>query len=94
LIELSKRSFTLNNESPNKGSLREAFFFNQLSTTEKINYSSKGDFLVNDNLTFEVGGSGKDYSQNSTIENSFLALDNIQIGVRNKIPLWMFGFLY
>jgi uncharacterized protein len=86
--------YTLNNESPNKGSLREAFFFNQLSTTEKINYSSNGDFLVNDNLTFEVGGSGKDYSQNSTIENSFLALDNIQIGVRNKIPLWMFGFLY
>jgi hypothetical protein len=30
----------------------------------------------------------------ANITNSFLALDNIEIGNRNEIPLWLIGFLY
>jgi hypothetical protein len=28
------------------------------------------------------------------ILNSFVAADDIEIGFGNKIPLWLFGFLY
>jgi hypothetical protein len=28
------------------------------------------------------------------IENSFIAVDGIEYPMGNKIPLWLFGFLY
>ena len=28
------------------------------------------------------------------IPNSYLALDDIESGFKNEIPLWLFGFLY
>jgi len=54
---------------------------------------ARGDFLVND-VTFEVGGKNKGRSQISKVENAWLALDNIEIGHGNRMPLWLFGFLY
>ncbi len=54
----------------------------------------KGDFLVDDKYIFEVGGKNKDFSQIKDVDNSFLAIDDIEIGYKAKIPLWMFGFLY
>jgi hypothetical protein len=50
--------------------------------------------LAGDEYTFEVGGKGKSFTQIRDMENSFLALDEIEIGIGNKIPLWLFGFLY
>jgi hypothetical protein len=49
---------------------------------------------VNGKYTFEIGGKNKDFTQIKDLKNSFLAVDNIEIGVGNKIPLWLFGFLY
>ena len=54
----------------------------------------KGDFTVNGKYIFEVGGSNKDFSQIAGVPNSYLAVDDTEIGFGNKIPLWMFGFLY
>jgi len=45
-------------------------------------------------MTFEVGGKNKDTGQISGIEQAWLALDSIEIGSGNRIPLWLFGFLY
>ena len=28
------------------------------------------------------------------LENSYLAIDDVEVGVGNKIPLWIFGFLH
>jgi hypothetical protein len=28
------------------------------------------------------------------IPDSFLAVDDTEVGVRSRIPLWLFGFLY
>jgi len=80
-------------ESPNIGSLRESFFINQLSKTGTVNYTEKGDFLFDHKYTFEVGGTSKNYQQISDIENAYLAIDNIETGFAQKIPLWLFGFL-
>lgn len=75
------------------GSIRESFFINQVSSSFKITYSQKGDFKVG-NHTFEIGGSNKSQKQIQGVDSAFIAMDNIEIGYKNKIPLWLFGFLY
>lgn len=79
---------------PKIGSVRESFFVNQLSATHKIKASKLGDFVVDDKFIFEVGGANKGFLQIKDIENSFIAADGIKVGSGNKIPLWLFGFLY
>lgn len=76
------------------GTVRETFFINQLSAMTTVNYPRKGDFLVNRKHLFEVGGKGKKFDQIKDIPDSYLAVDDTEIGHGNRIPLWMFGLLY
>lgn len=76
------------------GTVRETFFINSLSAVSDVTYPKKGDFLVDGRYLFEVGGKNKGFSQIKDIENSFVAYDDVEIGFGNKIPLWIFGFLY
>jgi predicted AAA+ superfamily ATPase len=76
------------------GTARETFFMNQLSLNHLITYPRKGDFLVENKYLFEIGGKNKSYSQISESENAFLAIDNTEFGFGNRIPLYLFGFLY
>jgi predicted AAA+ superfamily ATPase len=87
-------AYALGEGNTNSGNLRETFFYNQLKVTEKLTNAPKGDFTIHDKYVFEVGGSNKNYSQIANIPNSYLAVDNIEMGFANKIPLWLFGFLY
>ena len=80
--------------APEIGTIRETFFYNQLSRVCKVNYPDRGDFLVDDRYLFEVGGPKKSFNQIKDIESSFLAIDGVEFGRGNKIPLWLFGFLY
>ena len=80
--------------SYNTGNLRETFFLNQLEVKHNVNYSDKGDFLVDNKYIFEIGGKNKSIKQISGLSNSYLALDNIETGTKREIPLWLFGFLY
>lgn len=79
---------------PDKGTLRETFFINQLSVVAKVSYPRKGDFLVNQKYLFEVGGKNKNFDQIKDVPNSYLAIDGVETGFGNRIPLWMFGLLY
>ncbi|HSI74261.1 MAG TPA: AAA family ATPase [Lunatimonas sp.] len=82
-------------ENPNKGTIRETFFINQLGNAgQQVYLSENGDFGVADTYTFEIGGKSKDDRQVKNIKNSFLVIDDIEIGFGNRIPLWLFGFLY
>lgn len=74
-----------------KGNIRETFFANQLTATGNLFYSTEADFVDNKGRIFEIGGETKKVSYS---QNVFLAVDGITIGFRNKIPLWLFGFLY
>ncbi len=77
------------------GTVRETFFINQLkNANHNISLADKADFLVNDTWTFEVGGKNKNSSQLNGLKNGFLALDDIEHGLANKIPLWLFGLMY
>ncbi|MBQ3657851.1 MAG: ATP-binding protein [Bacteroidales bacterium] len=78
----------------NRGTLRETFFLNQMSYVGEVNYPKQGDFLVNQKYLFEVGGHKKTFDQIKDIPESFLAVDDIETGRRNRIPLYMFGMMY
>lgn len=79
----------------NVGTERETFFVNQLrSAGHAVSYPGTGDFLVDGELLFEVGGRGKTFRQIADIPRSFIAADDIEVGFGNRIPLWLFGFLY
>ena len=41
-----------------------------------------------------VYGAGKTVDQIADAPDSFLAVDDIEVGRGNRIPLWMFGLLY
>jgi len=86
--------YALAPDNTETGNLRETFFVMQLSPNHKLEYSGKSDFLIDGKYTIEVGGAGKGYQQIEGIENAYIAADGIEYGHGNKIPLWLFGFLY
>lgn len=76
------------------GKIRETFVVNQIQNIGiPIFYSQKGDFKIGDNL-FEIGGKGKNKKQIKEIKDAFILADDILIGSKNIIPLYLFGFLY
>ena len=87
-------AYALGENNTNTGNIRETFFYNQLKAVSKVTDASKGDFTVNGKYIFEVGGSHKKFSQIADLPDSYVVADNIEMGFGNKIPLWMFGFLY
>lgn len=78
----------------NKGNERETLFCCQLQVNNDVKHPFKGDFLVNDKYLFEVGGRKKSFEQIADVPNSFLAVDDTEVGHGNRIPLWLFGFTY
>jgi predicted AAA+ superfamily ATPase len=80
--------------TPNEGSIRETFFFNQVNQNNTVFASKQVDFTVNNLYSFEVGGKNKKQTQLKNIPNSYIVKDTIEIGNDNNIPLWLFGFLY
>lgn len=76
------------------GTIRETFFANQVGAHNALQYPKKGDFLACGKYLFEVGGSGKSFEQIKDLPDSYLAVDDTEVGYGNRIPLWMFGFLY
>ncbi|MRR19474.1 AAA family ATPase [bacterium] len=86
------RALTLH--ETDRGSDRETFFINQVSASHKVNWSDKGDFIVDGKYTVEIGGKNKSGKQIRDVRNSFIVKDDIEHGTGNVIPLWLFGFLY
>jgi predicted AAA+ superfamily ATPase len=80
--------------TPDIGTLRETFFANQLKQAHTLTASDRGDFLIDETWLFEVGGKTKTFEQIKDIPQSYLAVDDVEYGTGNRIPLWLFGFLY
>lgn len=86
--------YVFNDASPNKGNLRETFFFNQLQVKHHVTAPKFGDFMIDETYTFEIGGKDKTNKQISGVPLSYIAADDIKFGGELRIPLWLFGFLY
>ena len=77
---------------PDIGNIRETFVFNQLYNAGHEVYSPKaGDFVFN-SYTLEIGGKNKTTSQVKHLDNYLIAADDIETGVGNKAPIWLFVF--
>ena len=79
----------------NEGTEREVFFINQLSAGHVVEYSkTSADFTIDHQYTIEVGGRPKDGKQIAGITHGYIASADEEYVLGNKIPLWLFGFLY
>lgn len=81
-------------KAPERGAVRETFLLNMLHVGHQVTAPARGDFLVNDAITLEVGGKNKGGNQVAGLDQAWLVLDDIEIGQGQRIPLWLFGFLY
>lgn len=95
-LENTNIAYAVNPVSPDTGNIRETFFLNQVQYHHKVSYPEKGDFIIDDQWLFEIGGKPKNLKQLEgwQKENAFAAIDDIEYGNDQKIPLWLFGFLY
>ena len=79
---------------PDIGNIRETFVFNQLYNVGfKVSSPKAGDFVFEE-YTLEIGGKNKTTSQVKHLDNYLVVADDIEIGIGNKAPIWLFGFLY
>ncbi len=93
-LENTNLMYALRGDKTDIGNARETFFSNQLRNKYNIELSVESDFVIDKKYTFEIGGKNKNKKQIKNINNSYTALDDIEYGFGNKIPLWLFGFLY
>lgn len=93
-ILLDNSSLMYSLEAPMIGAARESTFASLLSYGHNVGFAKDGDFIVDGRYLFEIGGKGKGFAQIRNIPDSFVVADDIELGFGNKIPLWLFGFLY
>ncbi|WP_246440051.1 ATP-binding protein [Rhabdobacter roseus] len=80
--------------NPDVGNLRETFLLSQLQNiAAEVLAPKSGDFLVQD-FVLEVGGKGKTSAQVKDTPNYLIAADDIEMGSGQRVPLWLFGFMY
>lgn len=91
-ILLNNSSLMYALESPQIGAVRESTFASFVGVDHSIGFAKDGDFIVDNRYLFEIGGKG--FAQIRNVPDSFVAADDIEFGFGNKIPLWLFGFLY
>lgn len=82
-------------DKPDMGNMRETYFINQMRNAGRaIKIAKQGDFIVDGQWTFEIGGASKHGQQLQSVENAYIVQDDIEQAYLNCIPLWLFGFLY
>lgn len=87
-------AYALSGEPPNTGNLRETFFISQMQSLFTVTAPSQGDFLVDNQYLFEIGGKQKTYDQIAGHPNSYVVRDDLEYPVGKFFPLWVFGCLY
>lgn len=80
-------------KNPDSDNVHKTFFASAVSCNYELSYPSSGDFAFED-IIFEVGGKSKSFNQIKDNPNAYLAIDGIEYGRSNKVPLWLFGFLH
>lgn len=84
--EIGKKPFT--------GVIRELFVISNLQNSNNhVFYAQEGDIECN-GITLEIGGQNKSSEQIKNVKNSYTVKDDILIGGKASIPLYLFGFLY
>lgn len=93
-LENTNQLYAISSKNPEKGTVRETFFLSMLSQNHQVALPMVGDFLIDEHHLFEVGGKSKNFTQVKSSPMTYIASDEIELGIGHKIPLWLFGFLY
>ena len=89
----SNIAYVVADSNPDEGTIRETMFLTWMREKFRVTASDISDFEV-DGRTFEVGGKSKGKKQILAADEGYIVADNMEYAVGNKIPIWMFGFLY
>ena len=89
----SNIAYAVADSNPDEGTIRETMFLTWMREKFRVTASDISDFEV-DGRTFEVGGKSKGKKQILAADEGYIVADNMEYAVGNKIPIWMFGFLY
>lgn len=71
---------------------KRTFLYNALHAKHKVNLGKKHtDFLIDNNYHFAFVPNLENKKANSHI---IYAVDDVKLGLKNEIPVWLMGFLY
>ncbi|MFH1334165.1 MAG: AAA family ATPase [Pseudomonadota bacterium] len=89
----SNQLYAISSQASNIGTVRETFFLSMTAPFHKAAIPVSGDFILDGRFIFEIGGKNKTFEQIKDEKNAYLVCDNLEQGIKNKIPVWLFGFL-
>lgn len=92
-VDNTSLMYALTCGKPDKGSIRETFFYNQMRVRNRIVASRESDFYIKP-YTFEIGGRKKGRRQIEEVDHGIIVKDEIETGHGSVIPLWYFGMNY
>jgi predicted AAA+ superfamily ATPase len=93
-LENTNLMYALSPGNVSVGNVRETFFISQVGESHLVEYAEQGDFIVAGRYVFETGGTSKGSRQLKDAKEGFVVADGIEYGTGNRLPLWLFGFLY
>jgi len=83
------------NPAASADSLRETFFLNQLRSIEKVKSTKEGVFVVQDKIFFQLSKPKEGEEAIYDLRrHGYQIVDTLISDHPNRIPLWLFGFLY
>ncbi len=91
-IENTNLSYAIAPEHISKDEIARTFFLNQVRQNHNIEATvrSHTTFIIDKEFNFRV-----DAENNLRYRpDRYYAVNNLEVGIRNIIPLWLFGFLY
>lgn len=59
-----------------------------------MHYHDKGDFVVDEQWVFEIGGASKTLKQLEGQVHGYVLVDDVVLGKGRRIPLWLLGMMY
>jgi len=74
--------------------IRETFFVNQLSAIAKLSSTKEGLFVVNGKWRFQLTLREGEVEVFEELRNAYRVVDTLISDHPQRIPLWLFGFLY
>ncbi len=91
-LQNSNLIYAIGHQTPTRDAVLETYMANLMHTNFRVSgKGKKAEFCINDQYTFKIGNN-KRISANSA--NTFVLTDMEEVGSGNKIPIWLFGFLY
>ncbi len=82
--------YAVSMSKPEEKSVIDTYLYNMLHARYKVNAGKKGTFLVGD-AEFTACAAGQRMRKSPNLYN---AINSLEVGKENQIPLWLFGFLY